>query len=287
MVATNHLLAIAILAGSALSGPASAQGAATAGQAGAGQRLIGSVTRQEAGDTACYLTLRSDAGAETTAMADFALCQGDPGLTGKRVELVLTPKAVMDESCGGNPACRKTRQVMVATSVSILGGSPAQAGTAHGAEPSSHCTTPERVVFACPVGTKLVSVCADPAAGPKTGYLQYRFGKPGPAEALEINWPDNRLPPQAAATGGSEAFSGGGAAWLRVHKGSYAYVVYTGIGRWGTNGRTLTREGVVVEHRGKVIASLKCSRSATSELGPAWFDKVGMQSRDESFDLPD
>ena len=251
------------------------------------QSIRGSITRQEIGDTGCYLTLRSDTGSVTTQIADFELCTRHPKLPGKNVELGFTLKQVMDESCGGNPDCKKTRRVPVATTVKILGDAAPAMSTNQALERVSNCTATELVVFACRTGTKLVSVCADPASGPKKGYLQYRFGKPGNREALEINWPENGLPPQAAATGSTETFSGGGAAWLRIRKGTYAYVVYSGIGRWGPKGQTQSKEGVVVEHQGKAIASLKCTQAATSELGPVWFDQVGVQSRGETFDLPD
>jgi hypothetical protein len=252
-----------------------------------GKRVKAYVVSQELGDVACYLTLRDDAGRETMEMADFDLCTRNPRLQGKNVELGFTPKKVMNDSCGGDPACKKTRQIQLAITVKIIGES-AQPPMAGGAtEQVSHCTATETVVFACRTGAKLVSVCADPASGPKTGYMQYRFGKPERREALEISWPERLSPPSAMSSGDVEAFSGGGAAWLRIRKGDYAYVVYSGIGRWGSNGQTQSKEGIVVEHRAKTIASLKCSQPVTSELGPAWFGKVGIQSRGELFDLPD
>lgn len=252
-----------------------------------GRAITGTITSQDLGDTACYLTLRSDRGTETALLADFELCVRHPGLPGKTVELGFASRQVMDESCGGSPACKKTRRVQVATTVNILGGTVQAAAMDQPSERASNCTANELVVFACRTGVKLVSVCADPASGPDNGYMQYRFGRLGNRDALEVNWPDDWLPPQAVATGSAEALSGGGVAWLRIRKGTYAYVVYSGIGRWGPNGRTQTKEGIVVEHHGKTIASIKCTQPATSELGPAWFDKVGVRSRGEIFALPD
>lgn len=251
------------------------------------ERIKGHVVSQVVGDVACYLKVRDEVGREVEAMADFDLCAKNPKLQGKRVELGLLPRQVMDESCGGDPACKKTRQVQVATTVTIIDPPVQPLASPPATKHVSHCTATEKVVFACRTGTKLVSVCADPASGPKTGYMQYRFGKPDSRETLEINWPEHPLPASTISAGDTEAFSGGGAAWLRIRKGDYAYVVYSGIGRWGPNGRTQTKEGVVVEHRAKVIASLKCAQPATSELGPEWFGKVGIQSRGETFDLPD
>ncbi len=252
-----------------------------------GKSIKGFVTSQEIGDVACYLNIRDDAGRETTEMADFELCTRNPKLQGKSIELGFTPRQVMDESCGGDPACKKTRQVQIATTVKVFGDSAQAPPSSRTVGRASHCTAAEMVVFACRTGTKLVSICADPASAPKKGYMQYRFGKLGDRETLDINWPENGLPPSVMSTGDADAFSGGGAAWLRIRKGDYAYVVYSGIGRWGPNGQTQVKEGVLVERGAKVITSLKCTQPATSELGPAWFGQVGIQSRGEIFDLPD
>lgn len=254
---------------------------------GGGNQVKGTIISQTNGDIACYLELRSSSGKESTIMADFELCERHPNLQGKQVELGLSLRQVMDESCGGNLACKRTQQKQVATSLKILGTMAPSPSKEAEAKQASHCTATESVIFACRTGTKLVSVCADPASGPNKGYMQYRFGKPGNQAPLEIIWPESWLPPRAVASGNTEAFSGGGAAWLRIPKGKYAYVVYTGIGRWGPNGQTQSKAGIVVESQGKVLATLKCSQPVTSELGPDWFNKVGIQSRGEDFDLPE
>jgi hypothetical protein len=83
------------------------------------------------------------------------------------------------------------------------------------------------------------------------------------------------------------AFSGGGGAWLRFHKGGYAYVVYTGIGKWGPHGEPRTKDGVAVEHAGKLVTDLKCTGKPTSLLGPDWFEKTGITSNGEEFEFPE
>ncbi len=248
---------------------------------------LGTVVRQEVGDVVCYLTVRYDAGRETTEMADFDLCTQNARLVGKKVELGFTQQRVMDDSCGGDTACKKTRQAQVVTTVRVISDRAGKASTEAVAGQSSFCTATELVVFACRTGAKLVSVCADPTADPTKGYLQYRFGKPDSRDPLELDWPESRSPPAMVATGSTESFSGGGAAWLRIRKGDFAYVVFTGIGGWGPAGAIQTREGIVVERRGKAIATLSCAQPARSMLGPNWFAKVGVGSRGESFDFPD
>lgn len=56
---------------------------------------------------------------------------------------------------------------------------------------STHCTSSENVLFSCNTGKKTVSVCASKNIGPKTGYIQYRFGKIGSPEALIPSNPES------------------------------------------------------------------------------------------------
>jgi hypothetical protein len=151
----------------------------------------------------------------------------------------------------------------------------------------SLCTPVENVVFACRTGAKMVSVCASKDAGPAQGYLQYRFGKPDSAGPVELILPDARVAPAKAANGGSEGYSGGGGAWLRFSKGDFAYTVYSGIGNWGPKGEKRVKEGLLVERGGKQAANLACTGKLTSELGPDWFEKVGVARGDQEFFFPD
>ena len=101
--------------------------------------------------------------------------------------------------------------------------------------------------------------------------------------------PAAQMPPPQAASGESVPFAGGGGAWLRVatKSNNIAFTVYTGIGKWGPKGETREKQGLVVERGGKTIAHLKCSNAPISELGPDWFEKAAIQSKDEDFLFPD
>ena len=178
---------------------------------------------------------------------------------------------------------RMKRLVLVLVVVGPLLLSARNAGTAA----ASLCAPQETVVFACPAGAKLISVCASNDAATGAGYLQYRFGKAGSRGPLELTLPAGRTLPAAAASGDTLSFSGGGGAWLRFHDAPFAYVVYTGIGKWGREGATVEKQGVVVERGGAAIANLKCSSKVTSLLGPGWFGKAGVQRHGETFELPD
>lgn len=282
-LAPHALLAAAALAAA----PALAQPSDTVRVGKDLKRTVGTVTRVESGDVACYLHLRDDNGAPFTELADFDLCTREPSLQGKRVRLQYQVAKVMAASCQGDPACRKSDTVALVTAATRIDAPVAQARPSAGAgAQASFCTPLETVVFACRTGAKLVSVCASRDLTRTAGYVQYRFGRPG--EPLEMILPEGHVHPGKAATGESVAFSGGGGAWLRFRSGPVAYVVYTGIGRWGPGGRTAEKQGLVVERGGKQVASLKCTSRVTSELGPDWFAKAGVGTRkDEEFDFPE
>jgi hypothetical protein len=254
------------------------------------KRTTGTLTALEAGDVACYLTLRDDKGSTFRELADFAVCERTT-LIGKRLRLVYELQKVMADECGGNPDCKKSRTVALVISASVMPGKPGQTrekpSRETGASQGSFCTPLETVVFACRTGPKLVSVCASSDVSPTTGYLQYRFGKPGSREPIEMTLPETETAPREAASGENVPFSGGGGSWLRFRKGVTAYVVYTGIGRWGPGGETMEKTGVVVERGGQAIANLPCAPPLTNELGPDWFERTGVTAKGQDFFFPD
>lgn len=230
------------------------------------------------GDTACMVELRDAVGRTHHEAADFDVCFQQPGLVGRRVALEWTLANVQAASCGGDPECGDSERIALIASARILDDAGAAA-------PASLCAAGETIVFACRTVAKQVSVCAARDATATTGYAQYRFGAPG---AIELDWPATRIPAAQAATADNIPFSGGGASWMRFRRGDHAYVVYSGIGRWGPNGETQTRAGVVVERGDRTIAHLPCDGGdAAGELGPAWFEQVGLAPNGEVFDLPE
>ena len=256
------------------------------------KRVNGTVVDMNAGDVACYLTLKDEKVGEFTEMADFELCNKPKAYLGRRVALTYTLGTVMADSCQGNPSCKKTQTVALVSAMNVLSASP----TSRPAPPSAigsrkqptFCTDKETVVFACRTGAKLVSVCASQQATRTKGYLQYRFGKPEAPEALELTLPETEELASKAATGENVPFAGGGGAWLRFKRGPYGYVVYNGIGKWGPKGETQEKSGIVVERSGKEVAHLKCTDGTQSVLGPDWFEAFGVHPKsDEEFLFPD
>ena len=250
------------------------------------KNTVGTVIDLNQGDIACYMILKDDTGKEFNESAVFELCNKRPSLKGQRVALTYKLQNVQSAECQGDPNCKKSHRIALVTSATVLGKGPVTTSAPAATKLSSFCTATETVVFACQVGSKLVSVCASRNLSPTVGYVQYRFGKLG--EPLEMTLPTGEVHPRNAAYGKNVGYSGGGASWLRFRKASYSYVVYSGIGRWGPNGATMKKQGLAVENNGKVISNLKCTGKDSGELGPEWFEKAGFQpNENEEFYIPD
>lgn len=140
---------------------------------------------------------------------------------------------------------------------------------------TSLCQESERVIFACRVGAKLVSLCEVQAAGDGVGSLQYRIGRPG--RMLEMRYPaatDSDL----AFRAGSTMLAGGGGAWVEFNRGRYRYVVYSFLMR----GKSEVA-GVAVEAEGARLATLRCRGPVISELGPDYFTAAGLAASSGEF----
>lgn len=272
----TRALLIALAVGCA--GAASAAAPATVSVGGETKMTEGILREAQAGDIACYLTLEDADGESFSEMAAFELCE-DPALIGQRLRLSYSVENVLAAECQGDVDCGKSDQVVLVSAAEAL-----SAPVAGAAQPTL-CSAQERVVFACRSGSKQVSVCASPEASATAGALQYRFGKP--AAAPEMTLPKDSRPPAQAARGETVPFSGGGGSWLRFRHGEHAYVVYSGIGRWGPNGETIEKQGVLVEHRGEQVANLPCTGPLISELGPDWFEQIGISAEGEEFYFPE
>jgi hypothetical protein len=85
------------------------------------KKTVGVVTELQAGDVACYLTLKDDKGAVFHEMGDFEICEKS-SLIGKRVTLTYKMGNVMADECQGNPDCMKTRRVPLVTAVKVMDG---------------------------------------------------------------------------------------------------------------------------------------------------------------------
>lgn len=217
----------------------------------------------QSGDIACYLQLTNGA----QLMADFALCEDNQPPLGEPVQLRATQQQVAAASCEGDPECGDSETVSLIV------------GWERSAIASEHCPANNLLVFYCQTGRKQVALCQD-----AKGQLLYRFGVDlRAAEKQVIRSPND----PAQVEGATQVYAGGGAAWLRLREGRHAYVLYSGIGRWGENGQPEAREGISVEREGRTIARIPCSSPAESEFGPDWFEAHGVHPADpDAFDLP-
>jgi hypothetical protein len=116
----------------------------------------------------------------------------------------------------------------------------------------SLCAADEPVVFACHVGSKLVSLCRPTG---DRGMLSYRFGRP---DGLELSYPEPGRQASAAFTVKSVPLIGGGETTVAFQRGAYTYTVYSRVAR-GEDGTTPQFEdGVIVARRGKVLSRMRC-----------------------------
>jgi len=158
------------------------------------------------------------------------------------------------------------------------------ASSAAAAPAPTLCAANERVLFSCSTGAHTASICASKDLS-KDAAVQYRFGKPG---SLELVYPEAGVKPADAFVLGTLAFSGGGGAWLRFHKGPFRYTVFTAIGKWGRGGAPADAAGVAVDKDGKEFAHFPCrGGDADSEIGPDLIEKLGLTEAAEEFDIPD
>jgi hypothetical protein len=122
------------------------------------------------------------------------------------------------------------------------------------ADEKTMCYAHEEIYFSCPIGRRIVSVCASGNISPKNGYVQYRFGRPGKSEfefPTEPYSPLNRF--------SISEFSGGSvnSTHLKFKSGKYTYVIYQSA----TN-------GVYVRKNGRVIANLSCDGGIYQVISP-------------------
>jgi hypothetical protein len=231
---------------------------------------MGILVSLEPGDTACHVTIETGTGAHSEP-AGFEICEQGRDWIGQPVRYSRAESRILSADCGGDVDCGRSDRILL---IDRMLREPA----------SAECGAGEMVAFRCAVGAKQVAVCHSAVDG--AAWLQYRFG--APARKPELVAPEFPTDPADAAEGRVEAYAGGGASWLRFRRGDHAYVVYSGIGRWGPDGTTLERAGVAVERRGVTIADLPCTGSLTSALGPEWFERLGVAAPDSAeFLIPD
>jgi hypothetical protein len=116
------------------------------------------------------------------------------------------------------------------------------------------CYPHEEIYFSCPVGDKIISVCASENISPKDGFVQYRFGHPGKPE---LEYPAESYPPMNKFS--ISNFHGGNISsiHLKFKVGKYTYVVYQSA-----------TSGVYVIRNGRTVRNLLCDAGHYRQISP-------------------
>ncbi len=129
-----------------------------------------------------------------------------------------------------------------------------------GGSRASHCHNDESVLFSCRAGAKQISVCSSPDILRKTGYIAYRFGRPG--QRLEMDFQPRGTNPTDVFSYFGDGYAKGSTALLQFSVGEFTYQVFSErhVFNWSGSG--------VVVNRGKerVAYSLCDEKSIVSNL---------------------
>lgn len=147
------------------------------------------------------------------------------------------------------------------------------------------CKAEELVVFSCPTGARTASICASKDVSKNGGYMQYRYGR---QDKVDLAYPALGAKPSDVFTAGTMMFSGGGGALLRFNRHRFSYTIFSAIGNWRRAGGKAKVGGVAIEKDGKQFANFPCRADPIGEMGPYFFDKLGLKhSYPADFDIPD
>lgn len=146
---------------------------------------------------------------------------------------------------------------LIAAAFVVVGPASAVEDQSSGGRPQTAtlCSRGDVTLFACPIGTKLVSVCG------RGNRAVYRFGKPRRLE-LQLN----------GVSLAKTAHSGGGEAQLTAVNKNHRYVIYDKIVRTsfepneGNNSRSST--GLLVQRAGRTISDRECGGSVDATISP-------------------
>ena len=128
------------------------------------------------------------------------------------------------------------------------------------------CKARETVMFACPSGQKQIAVCAAAAGGSPFGALHYRFGS---RSNTKLEFPAQAVPPRQFASGNRLGDGARGTlVYLRLNHGDTSYTVFFEAVNPTYHGTDASeRSGVVIERRGKLLATRMCDKEARTYAG--------------------
>jgi hypothetical protein len=128
------------------------------------------------------------------------------------------------------------------------------------------CKAGETVMFACPSKEKQIAVCAAAAGGSPFGALRYRFGS---SSNTKLEFPAQSVQPRQFASGNRLGDGTRGTlVYLRLNHGDTSYTVFSEAINPTYQGTDAgERSGVVIERRGKLLATRMCDGEARTYAG--------------------
>ncbi|WP_156432240.1 hypothetical protein [Burkholderia latens] len=114
------------------------------------------------------------------------------------------------------------------------------------------CQPHEEIYFSCPVGGKIVSLCASGNISPNNGYVQYRFGA---VNRIELQFPGKPYPPNGYFEISDVYFGNLDYVHVKFKSGIYNYVIYQG-----------DRSGVYVKKNGILVSNRVCENGVYQKL---------------------
>lgn len=120
---------------------------------------------------------------------------------------------------------------------------------------ATQCLPNETVFFSCSIREKVVSLCGSPDLSRDTGYLVYRFGRPG--KTPELVYPQKGEKPIIAFSLYLSSYAKGSSTQVSFTRGRYTYTLYHESNVFDVNG-----SGISIEESGKRIAHLRCAEKS-------------------------
>jgi len=114
------------------------------------------------------------------------------------------------------------------------------------------CQPHEEIYFSCPVGEKIISMCASGNISPNNGYVQYRYGVP---DHIELQFPDKPYPPRRLFK--IVDIYAGNLNFIHIgfRLGGYDYVIYQG-----------SPSGVYVKKHGNLVSNHMCGEGIYQQI---------------------
>ena len=117
------------------------------------------------------------------------------------------------------------------------------------------CAPGEKTALSCSDSGKIYSICTSPDFGKGSGWIEYRFGKPG---AIELVYPKTRENSHQAFDYSLTAIHGRASGWLKFDNGGYTYEIQY-LAQY--NEPSFSSLSLLVSRNGERVATFGCAPS--------------------------